>query len=81
MNSELNELTSIYWAWKNYDWTGTDFIGFNHYRRFFDPLILARAGKWDLLVARPIKLCLTIRQQYAKCHSREHLRQFAEIVE
>jgi hypothetical protein len=31
-------MTSIYWFWKNYDWRGKlDYIGFNHYRRFFKP--------------------------------------------
>ena len=35
-NREFNELTAIYWAWKNYDKLGNpDFIGLNHYRRFF----------------------------------------------
>lgn len=33
-NRFLNELTAIYWAWKNYDKLGNpDYIGFMHYRR------------------------------------------------
>ena len=37
LNRELNELTAIYWAWKNYDKLGNpDYIGLNHYKRFFD---------------------------------------------
>ena len=33
-NIYLNELTGIYWAWKNYDKLGNpDYIGFMHYRR------------------------------------------------
>ncbi|MBR2525329.1 DUF4422 domain-containing protein [bacterium] len=36
-NREWCELTGIYWAWKNYDKIGNpDYIGFMHYRRFFD---------------------------------------------
>ena len=31
-NPTFNELTLIYWAWKN---TNQDFIGFAHYRRYF----------------------------------------------
>jgi hypothetical protein len=35
-NRFLNEMTGIYWAWKNYNELGNpDYIGLNHYRRFF----------------------------------------------
>jgi len=35
-NASYNELTAIYWAWKNYDKLGNpDHIGFMHYRRHF----------------------------------------------
>ncbi|MEI0479069.1 DUF4422 domain-containing protein [Brachyspira pulli] len=34
LNREFSELTSMYWAWKNYDKLGNpDYIGFMHYRR------------------------------------------------
>lgn len=34
LNRSLNELTAVYWAWKNYDkWGNPDYIGFMHYRR------------------------------------------------
>lgn len=37
LNKTLNEMTAIYWAWKNYDKIGNpDYIGLNHYRRFFE---------------------------------------------
>ena len=36
-NRSLNEMTAVYWVWKNYDKIGNpDYIGLNHYRRFFD---------------------------------------------
>ena len=36
LNRYLNELTGIYWAWKNYDKLGNpDYIGYVHYRRLF----------------------------------------------
>lgn len=35
-NPLYNEMTAIYWAWKNYDKLGNpDYIGLCHYRRFF----------------------------------------------
>ncbi len=35
-NSSYNELTALYWAWKNYDKIGNpEFIGLMHYRRHF----------------------------------------------
>ena len=37
LNREVNEMTAIYWAWKNYDKLGNpDFIGLCHYRRLFN---------------------------------------------
>ena len=36
LNRDANEMTAIYWAWKNYDALGNpDYIGLNHYRRYF----------------------------------------------
>lgn len=37
LNREVNEMSAIYWAWKNYDKLGNpDYIGLCHYRRLFD---------------------------------------------
>ena len=41
LNRELNEMTAIYWAWKNLTGNGggadeVDYIGHMHYRRIFD---------------------------------------------
>lgn len=36
LNHDFNELTTVYWAWKNYDAIESpDYIGFMHYRRQF----------------------------------------------
>ena len=35
LNPELNEITALYWAWKNYNQIGNpEYIGLQHYRRF-----------------------------------------------
>ena len=35
-NGTYNEMTAVYWAWKNYEKIGNpDYIGFMHYRRHF----------------------------------------------
>ena len=35
-NMSFNELTAVYWVWKNYDKLGNpDYIGLCHYRRYF----------------------------------------------
>lgn len=35
-NATYNEMTAVYWLWKNYDKIGNpDYIGLNHYRRYF----------------------------------------------
>jgi len=37
LNRLFNEMSAVYWAWKNYDKLGNpDYIGINHYRRFFN---------------------------------------------
>ena len=37
LNREVNEMSAIYWAWKNYDKIGNpDYIGLCHYRRLFN---------------------------------------------
>ena len=37
LNREVNEMTAVYWAWKNYEKLGNpDYIGLCHYRRLFN---------------------------------------------
>ncbi|MCV3383900.1 DUF4422 domain-containing protein [Campylobacter lari] len=56
MNRYLNELTGLYWAWKNYDELGNpDYIGFIHYRRFFitkhsESLFAKNSDNWSFIV-------------------------------
>lgn len=49
LNRTLNEMTAIYWAWKNYDKLGNpDYIGLNHYRRYFE----INYGKLDKILSK-----------------------------
>jgi len=55
LNREYNELTVLYWAWKNYEKIGAPtHIGLMHYRRYFyldekrkDAVLTTRASKGD----------------------------------
>lgn len=50
LNRELNEMTALYWAWKNYDKLGNpDYIGLYHYRRFLNIPKLAKCYFGDAL--------------------------------
>ena len=73
LNLHLNEMTAIYWAWKNYDKLGNpDYIGFMHYRRQFwlktdlkAPDFLSAIGCTEADVAKVMKgyqaACLDLR--------------------
>ena len=55
-NAVLNEMTSIYWFWKNR--LPADlrikYVGFNHYRRFFDLDEIKDYRGYDLIYAEPV---------------------------
>ena len=69
-NHALNEMTSVYWFWKNYNWKELDYIGFNHYRRFFNPKDFSDYKDFDLIIAKPYYLNRygNIEKQYKVCH-------------
>ena len=51
-NRIFNEITSVYWAWKNYDKLGNpDYIGFMHYRRHLNFNIdkIYEEDQWGLI--------------------------------
>lgn len=74
-NKLLNENTSIYWFWKSLDnFEDVDYIGFNHYRRFFPRSELVGYGTYDMIVAQPIKCIYSLEWQYGYYHSIKDLR-------
>jgi hypothetical protein len=70
LNGKLNEMTSIWWFWKSMARFGfPDYVGFNHYRRFFKEEDLADYEKYDLVVGQPVWPCpYTLEQQYQIYH-------------
>lgn len=50
LNRDVNEMTAIYWAWKNYDKLGNpDYIGLCHYRRLFYFFDILQIHSYNLL--------------------------------
>ena len=63
-NDSYNEMTAVYWAWKNYDALGNpDYIGLMHYRRHF----IFRSDMLDVLNIRDFNLKYYYKQiNYSK---------------
>jgi len=56
-NGRLNELTSIYWYWKNRMISDKPkYVGYNHYRRFFPLEQLSDVEKYDIIAAKPFPM-------------------------
>ena len=68
LNSKLNEMTSIYWIWKNYWNEDVKYIGFNHYRRMFSPADIKDYHDYDIIVAKPYNLISNVLDQYSAVH-------------
>ena len=80
-NKLLNENTSIYWLWKSLEnFKDIDYIGFNHYRRFFPRSELIGYDKYDIIVAQPIKCIYSLEWQYCYYHSITDLQQCIKLL-
>ena len=68
-NRNINELTALYWAWKNYDKLGNpDYIGLMHYRRQFSKEALSAYQKYDI-IAYNESFSHTLKKQFISAHS------------
>ena len=84
-NREFNEMTAIFWAWKNYDKIDNpDFIGLNHYRRFFaiNPDKISRLlNKYDFITSKHYrKKNKTLYSQWPEELSKIYLDSCLEIM-
>lgn len=83
LNPLMNEMTSIYWAWKHYSEIGNpEYIGHNHYRRLFNREDLSDYSCYDLIVANPIfsSDTMSLTQQYAYYHVIDDLQKCVGVV-
>lgn len=79
-NHALNEMTSIYWFWKNYPWKNLDYVGFNHYRRVFKPANISDFMNYDVIVAKHYKFNIDLEQQYFLSHNLNDMKIFVGVL-
>ncbi len=87
-NPLYSELTGLYWIWKNY--TGADYLGLCHYRRYF----LNKAGelmtasdymdifsRYDVIIARPTSGDYDYRTVYGRSHDIRNLELTGDVIQ
>lgn len=82
-NYLINEMTTIYWAWKHMDELGNpEYIGFNHYRRFFneEDIIKAINDGADIICAKKYTLRNGVYNNYKIYHIEEDYKKLGEIL-
>lgn len=81
LNGFYCELTGIYWVWKN--WNLKDYVGFCHYRRYFeflDNVPNMDEEDCDVIILSPIKLTKPMREMYEEWHNVEDLDLVVDIA-
>lgn len=82
-NKLLNELTSIYWTWKHFQELGEpEYIGHNHYRRFFMKEEFSDYENYDIIVSKPIFSSdkYSLVWQYNFYHKIQDLQKCANVL-
>ena len=81
--SFYSEIMSYLWINKNYN--VKDYIGFCHYRKYWSfmndvPDMNEVFKEYDVVVAKPINLSVTIYEQYKRCHNIEDFEIIGNII-
>ena len=78
LNRHFNEMTAIYWAWKNYEAIGDpDYIGLCHYRRFFEDKDIKIFSNFDVLATCDL-LANNVEKHFYNSH---HTKDFVSICQ
>ena len=82
LNPILNEMTSIYWYWKNVITDGITHVGFNHYRRFFSLEDILDFESYDIIVSKPIWSSdkISLAYQYKLYHVLQDLQTLIDVI-
>ena len=86
-NKEINELSIVYWIWKNYEQFGNpDYVGLNHYRRCFTAEDIVDYDKYDMCIYENI-ICekklsqyKSMLQQYERWHGKYKIEKFFQYL-
>lgn len=86
-NPYYSELTGLYWIWKNY--TGADYLGLCHYRRYFlnengnlmtESDYMHILSGYDVIIAKPGIGDYDYRTVYARSHDIRNLELTGEVI-
>ncbi|GMO57009.1 MAG: hypothetical protein Ta2D_02500 [Rickettsiales bacterium] len=70
LNRLFNEMTGIYWAWKNYDKIGNpDYIGSYHYRRLFPFDVIKDVVNYDVMMGYAIDRKISVKEWFSEYHT------------
>lgn len=86
-NPYYSELTGLYWIWKNF--TGADYLGLCHYRRYFlngsgnlmsEQDYMDILSRYDVIVSRPHTSEYSYRTVYERSHDIRNLDMTGDII-